>query len=346
MPIKSVTPWLTTALLAALLGGCAGARKPAPTVASQEEPASEPEIESEAEAAEQAELNALMAEALDQAVLGRWEDLRLLCECQDGSAWAAAEIYGDGVAIWNNSTQFEIPRPDLLAALREVRRLGFAEMPRSFGGTKEPDEFALRVICRVSLRVDGASKEVVQFDKGEQSAELRQIAAGVFDACRKPAAAGISATSLDDALGKVASGRLAGQTLELSLNRKPDDASLQAGEPGFLLRVSGSRAALRPYRPGGFGVERTLDLTAAEIGALAGLLAQNEAGNLPVNLYAETYTDLTLRVLKWRKSVQARQFANMTPATHGDRQIQYDAIARGLERLAQEVADRGTPSEP
>jgi hypothetical protein len=44
-------------------------------------------------------------------------------------------------------------------------------------------------------------------------------------------------------------------------------------------------------------------------------------------------------VLNHRKSIQARQFPNMHPATHGKRQADFDTLLTTLERLNAKVTE-------
>jgi hypothetical protein len=80
-----------------------------------------------------------------------------------------------------------------------------------------------------------------------------------------------------------------------------------------------------------------------QLEGLLKLLADNDSGNLPINLYATDYTDFDVKVLDKGKNLQARRFAGMTPQTHGERQRQFDRIFEGLQRLHRQALKEGTP---
>jgi hypothetical protein len=79
---------------------------------------------------------------------------------------------------------------------------------------------------------------------------------------------------------------------------------------------------------------------------LAGDLAAAAPDDLPANLWARDYTDLTLRVLDHRRSLQARQFAGMTPTSKGEAQSRFDRIVAALENLHTDVLTDGEPHRP
>jgi len=50
-------------------------------------------------------------------------------------------------------------------------------------------------------------------------------------------------------------------------------------------------------------------------------------------------------VRQWKKSVQARQFAGMTPATHGQKQLHFDRLLETIAQLSDRVIDQGLPGD-
>ena len=97
----------------------------------------------------------------------------------------------------------------------------------------------------------------------------------------------------------------------------------------------------QPYDPRkGYGEEIVRDLDLPAIQSLAREIAALDPADWPVNLYAPDYTDVSLRVLNHRKSIQARQFPNMRPATHGKHQTSFNAFVTTLERLNAKMAER------
>jgi hypothetical protein len=67
-----------------------------------------------------------------------------------------------------------------------------------------------------------------------------------------------------------------------------------------------------------------------ELSGLARLLREGGMADLPINLYAEEYTDLVVKVLDREQRVQARRFAGMTRTTHGLAQGRFDRILEAL----------------
>ena len=108
------------------------------------------------------------------------------------------------------------------------------------------------VTCQISLELDGLEKTVVQLRKGDQSEDLRELAAALLAVSRGHAERGITPTGLADALAKVASGELAPELLSLSVQRKP-----MAGQEGRGLAPRGAPAARRgPALHAGRGIRR------------------------------------------------------------------------------------------
>jgi hypothetical protein len=137
------------------------------------------------------------------------------------------------------------------------------------------------------------------------------------------------ATDLGDGLAKVASGVLAPEVLHVLVSRRPEGGPSAHAARSWVLRVEGRTASIRgPGSEGGEVVE--VALVDGEAAALAGLLRQEGVADLPQNLYAEELTDLVVRVLAHEKKVQARRFAGMTRATHGEAQERLDRILAAL----------------
>ena len=269
-----------------------------------------------------------LAEALERALADGWGQLRMEAECRVEGRLPRAEVFGNGVGIWNEERQFRLPREAVRSLLVAFREAGFALMLPSYGGEGDsvtPDAQPPRLTCRVGLSLDGASRQVVQLQGGRQSAELRRLAERILDACRVKAAAGIGAVDLDEGLAKVATGVLAPEVLQVLVSRRPAGRPSADGAWGWVLRVAGRTASiLGPGEPGPEPVEARLD--DAEAAALARLLREEGVAGLPFNLYAEELTDLVVQVLGHEKKVQARRFAGMTRATHAEAQARFERI--------------------
>lgn len=114
----------------------------------------------------------------------------------------------------------------------------------------------------------------------------------------------------------------------------------RAGRAGLL-----GRATTRTFDPSeGYGEMMEIELTAPEIAELAGLLAEGDPSSFPANLWADSYTDLTIQVLDKKKSVRARQFARLSPSTHGQLQLDFNSIYGSLQALHQRVLEAGRPA--
>lgn len=299
-----------------------------------------------------------LRDALKQALhdTRRGPDLRLVVECSTDQGPRALEVYGNGVAVWNRRRQFELA-PDQVAGLLELLLAeDLAALEDLYGkkpqpGLRSPDEqqpgqgVALRVICRVSVDVAGLHKESVQLDRGQESARLRRLAHSLLAACESSAESGIEIEDLQAGLTRLAEGELAPETLHLMLHRKPAPRSTATESRGFLFRLDGATAVTRLFDPlEGYDEPIEMQLEPGALRALAALLAARRAGELPINLYAEAYTDLSLKILDRKRAVQARQFAGLTPTTHGERQVDFETIFNAVYGLHLRVLAEGRPS--
>lgn len=330
---------------------CSGAQPPrSPATVTSEGPLIAPQ-ELETTVTEET-ASAELAEKLEQVVAGDagWDHLRIDIGCLGDSGFRSLTIYGSGVGIWDEESQFELSPAEILAALDTFRRFDFAAMRPSYGGKNDPAPIpgddaaaAIRVTCYVSLDLDGASKRVSQLFGGRQSRELREMVDELFAGCRERAAAGVTATDLEDGLDKISRLELAPEALAILVHRKAEPGSQASVDPGWLLRVEGLKAVTRPYlTTQGLGEPVELLLGRDRLGEIAQALAQGRLAGLPANLWAEQYTDLTVKVLNHEVNVQARGFAGMTPTTHGERQRDFDQIFAVLEGLHQQVLAEGS----
>jgi len=330
---------------------CAGAGSPAPAgeragvapvAAAGGDAAQEGEREAldrrrdeEHESPEEAANNRAMERAIEGALSRRagWGDLHVLTECTDDGGFRQAEVFGNGVTIWNRARQYAIDRARVRTLLEALDHAEFADMEPMYG--QEELDAAMRVICRVVVTLDGVTKQSGQLAEGPQNRRLKGLAQTLLDSVFEPAQVGVTADDLDDGLTKLADDTLAPEAFHVLLNRKPDEHALSRGEPGYILRIAGRRAMVqRLSRSHGYEapVEHTLDQ--AELAALATLLAEQRIGTLPANLYAVHYTDLVVEVLDRDQRIQARQFANTTRSTHGEAQVRFDRAFEGLSALA------------
>jgi hypothetical protein len=312
---------LSILLLALVLGSCAQAPRPSA-------PGAEVSRTAEATAGE-GELGQALVQALERR---SWNDLRIDTECRTDAGFRSARVFGSGVGIWNRERQLKLSHKEILELLGRFQAAGFPRMEETYGGNtgKSEEDAALELICRVRLELDGAARQAVQLSKGRTSPELMALAHHVLKVAEDAARSGPGAASLTQGLERIARGELAPELLSLHVVRQSEVPGTQEG---WQLDLEGNRATVR-RNPAPEGEEpRTVQLTPAEISDLAGRLAAARWEELPVNLWASEYTDLQIEVLKGRRSLQARQFAEMTAATHGEAQQRFDRAWEAVEAL-------------
>ncbi|HEX7185596.1 MAG TPA: hypothetical protein VF756_27475 [Thermoanaerobaculia bacterium] len=287
-----------------------------------------------------------LAQALDRAAQGDWQDLRIDAECRTDDGLRSATVLGSGVAIWNRQRQITLGRERIAALLESFRRNGFAGLRESYGGKGDPapgapPALAVELICRVRLALDGQVKEVHQLSEGRQSPELRRLAGEILAAVEEAGDEGVGAASLTEGLEKIARGELAPEVLSLQILRQSEEPGLQ--ERGWLLRIDAGRAEIQPYPSAEDGKVLVLPLSRGDLTGLARELAEARLEDMPANLYAPEYTDFAVEVLNRERSLQARRFADVTPQTHGEKQIRFDRLFEAIDELRRKiVAERDT----
>lgn len=297
---------------------------------------------------------------------GEVEGFALLTECVTDEGWSTLRLFGDGVGFYDRRVQVTLSGDELRGLMESFRAAGFAGMPPYFGeGSEEepgdPEELRedrpeegrgtagdeggasaggrqgralpARLICRVRLAAGGDAKEVRPFDRGERSQELRSLAEEVLGLARDHVAEGVTVESLADGLEKVASGALDPRALTVTLHRRFGEDGAP-GQAGWMLRLHDRQAEIREFTAsGGPGATELHALPAEGLEEVLSALVENEVWGLPVNLWARSYTDLSVTVLGWDQHVQARQFAGMTLSTHGESQTRFSQVFNVLHRL-------------
>jgi hypothetical protein len=277
------------------------------------------------------------------------DDVRIDVRWPMGNRYASMRLYGRGVLICDRKAQRLVEKDAVRAVLRDLRDGGFAAMEDHYGSAGEDEEEdrdrkpneGPHLKGSVEVRLGSVSKNVLQFLVGEQSPELETLARRLLSVCGDAASKGVTASSLDEGLRKVASGELAPETLEITLNRRADAKEGASGET-FLLDVEGRRATDHA-RPRGQTPPppKTLVLSAADFTTLVGRLAGEKVGEIPINVYADRYTEIRVTVLDQTRSILARKFGNVTPQTHGEKQKAFDRIYDTLRALHVRVAKEG-----
>jgi len=286
---------------------------------------------------------ALQARLAGAAGLG---DLRIDVFWSSAGRATSARVFGDGIGTWQGEVQFQLPKDRVLEILRLLEKSGFAAMPDRFGEDEEGEkDEGPRLRGQLMVRAGAARKTTIQLVDGEQSKPFAGLVEKILQICEGPARSGVRPTSLDDALRLVAADRLSPRMLEATVQRRPG-APGAPGVPGWLLRLDGLDARVERMvtgQPPATGPARALSGT--EFHALAALLSEAEPSTLPQSLYAESYTDLTVRVMKYSRTVAGRRYRRMNPQTHGERQKAFDRIVAAFDSLHTLLeAEAATPS--
>ncbi|HEV8580937.1 MAG TPA: hypothetical protein VGX68_17865 [Thermoanaerobaculia bacterium] len=308
--IRQAFPLLLFVFLALAVTSCAEAPRPAAAAAS---PAGD----------ESAAFERALGQALKRQA---WSDLRIDTECRTEDGYRSATVFGSGVGVWNRERQAVLPRDRVLSLLRELAAAGFPRMPETYGEAGDEAE----LICSVRLDLEGSVKQVHQLATGPQSRVLMGLARRILAAAEEAGRGGPQAASLGEGLGKIARGELAPELLLLHILRQSETSGSAAG---WELGIEGGKATLQRLPMAEDEAARTVHLGAAELAELAGQLAAARLEELPANLWAPEYTDFEVRVLNRHRSLQARQFAGLTPETHGEAQQRFDRLWQALEAL-------------
>jgi hypothetical protein len=308
------------ALLGALLAGPATAL------------ASEPERETEREPRKD-EISGPLAEL----AAGKRDPntLRVDVDWLEGRNRVSARVFGNGVGIRDERSQFRLSRPEVLSIASALREARFGAMPAQFG--EEGDKPKLR--GKMTVSIAGKTQGVVQLAEGDQSEEFSALASRILKIVSERAKTGVTASSLADALAKLSTGALAPEVLRLTVVHRPEkpDAAVR----GWILQLDGRQAVARPMSREGYGSPKQLELTPADTRSLAGALQQSGPEGLPYNLYASDYTELRIEALQWSRDLLARRVPNITAQTHGDRQKAFDRVIEVMARLEARVEREG-----
>ena len=265
-------------------------------------------------------------------------DVRVESECLLDGGRSSVALYGSGVGIWSESTQFRFDDARLVAVLRAFERHGFVAMPESFGGRlRKPPGRAQgpRVTCSVTLELPAGERTVVQLEGGEQSAALKRLAAEIIEPFEEPARHGTTVNSIEEGLAAVAQGRLGPESFSLLAHFKPRDGG------GWLLESQHGRLTSRSFSERtGYGPAVRLASADNQIRELARVLA---SARLPSRLSLDEYTELQVRVLNRRGETLARVFAEQPPP-EADELAQFVKVRAQLERLHQLVIKQGKPA--
>ena len=254
-----------------------------------------------------------------------------------GGKATTARIFGNGVGIWKREAQFRLSRARVLDILRAIERARFGAMPDQCGEDEEGQENEKnegpRLKGQLVVRAGAERKSTLQLVDGEQSKAFAQLVEKILRTCEGPARKGIRAASMGDALGMLANGKLAPEVLEVAIQRRPDPKAPSDSAPAWTLRVAGLRVSEESGR--------SLSLFGKEFHDLAALLSETNPSALPQSLYAASYTDLTIAILKYSRTIAGRRFLGMTPESNGPMQKAFDRITSALDALHARVEKEG-----
>jgi len=164
--------------------------------------------------------------------------------CRDEGRHRAARVYPAGVGVWDRTVQVTIDAATRQALIGGLLEAGFARFESRYGGQDKPEkaEAPLRILCRITVQAGGLEKMSVQAAYGEQSAAFMQLATALLDRLEPLAAEGVTAGNLEEALGMLARGALAPETLVLRLLRLPPGSQGEASGEIRTHRRRGSRS--------------------------------------------------------------------------------------------------------
>lgn len=308
----------------------------------QQTPREKPKVDPDRESAVETDR---IGPELQQRIQGqaKLDDVRVEVSWPRDGSVRSARVYGDGVGIWNRRAQFRIPKEQVISLLEALQEARFGSMPDRFGGSGEDEKNERpRLKGRIAVRAGWVSKTVIQLIAGEQSQEFEALAEKLLAICEGPAQKGVGAASLTDGVKKLASGDLAPETLQVTVQRRFAKPNAETGA-GWILQLEGRRV-LAQVLPAGKKIDphKLLILSEADFQSLAKLLADSRAGEIPINVYAPEYTDIHLGVLNWSRAISARRFLNMTSETHGDRQKAFDRLYEAFKTLHERARKEGT----
>ena len=308
-------------------------------------------------------------QALAQRAEGKQspEDVRIDASWRRGTEILECRVYGTGVGIWRDETQFSLTREQVAGILKELEKARFGAMPKFFGNPegegeededrdkesgkkreKETEREKEKVYLRGSLfvRVASDSKRVAQYMEGDQEKPFAALVARILDIAEKAAAGGHGAASLPEGLAAVADGKLAPETLQVMVQRRAGGSAARASSAHWLLRIDGRRVLDRSWTADGSESTKLLVLPEADFKKLVTLFKDSDLAGMPRNLYSADNVRIDLRVLDRRADLSARRYAGKTSQSLGAKQEAFDRVDAALVALHDRVAKEGGVAGP
>jgi hypothetical protein len=280
------------------------------------------------------------------------DDVRIDADWRRKSAIVACRVYGNGVGIWRDQTQFTLTHAEVLDLLRAIQAARFSAMEKTYGGEegqeesekqkeKEKEKETIYLRGSVSVRVGSDLKRVGQYMDGEQSKALATLAGKILAVSEKAAKTGVGATSLSDGLTKLGEGKLAPETLQVFAQNRADRPGEGHEDGNWVLRIDGRRVLDRTSTDAKTSVRRLLILSEDDFRKLAEALRDADPQGLPRNLYASQMVNVEIRLLAGRANLSARQYAGKTAETLGEKQVAFDRLYAALRALHERVEKQG-----
>lgn len=326
---------LPTLLLAAVLVTACASSGPA-TAPPSDDPAPEaPAVAAtDAETPEASLVSAALAAAADGA------PYRLVAHCADDNGIRGFELFPDGVAIWRNASQIQVPETLQRSLADLLRSGGFANFKPAYGGKGDNGDDGpapaagegkapLTIRCRITFDDGEVSKTSIQDLYGRQFTPLLELSDALLDQVEPLAADAVSAEDLEDGMNKLVAGDLSPRVFEFRLVALP---SSPGDEGGFIFRVEDGMISRRPYAPGrkiGEGSSEPVDRAVLE--RLIAAVREADFTSLPPNVFADGQLELEVRVLNHHKAVLARPFQGLRGDDQGDAQ---DRLSRLVEAVS------------
>jgi hypothetical protein len=261
--------------------------------------------------------------------------LRIEIEGQLDDGARRVVLFGRGIGIWDGKRQFGLTNDAVSQAIDLLLESGFSAMPERFV-PREPDDRQnpVQLIRMITVHVGDYMKMVIQDNKGAKSVEFQRLVDRLVALCKEPASHGITASSLEDGLRKIAEGTLAGETLWINANA-PEMRSLdsQRGQ-GWLVSVRAGLLTVQTHDiENGYqkNVERQLGANEGQL--IARSLVAANVHKLPANVSAPGYTQLTVAVLDHNLRTLARANPGSTGEAGEAATKDFKAVRRILQNL-------------
>jgi hypothetical protein len=299
--------------------------------------------------------------ALEERIQGKagLEDVEIAASWQLAQGSASARVWGTGLGIWRERTQFRLSRQEVVSLLKllSAAKVGAMRQPDPKTPAPTPANAPLRLTGELTVVAGSAQRSLQQLAKGEQSGELRSLVESILAVCEKVAKTGVGASSLEDGLAKLSKGTLAPETFE-AIVRRGGEAKAGGSAESWLFRMNGRRVTDRLMPKGELPPPpRELTISEADFQRIVRLLRDNDPTRLPKNVYAPAYTDVTVEILDQDRTIPARPYLGVTAQTHGVEQQKFERIYEAFRALHQRVQAEGkaaadpakpalTPSSP